>query len=402
MSTDDTTEYERPGPIGRLMARLRGEVPADVLESYRRAGADVYALVDDLEARRAAGALGGDAWSIDDATQAALAAAWCAFALQVLGNAFLDADYDAEPGSVGYVPPVTGEQAMAFYGQVPGWLARARQAEASPSYRLDVALPAPLPRWVEVEPCPPAHLAAMRAALGQLRLHATAGMAGFHVETADDDRRRAHDRVHEVLADAEAAADYADRLWAPDVPSDIHEAIERHAKRAVERFYELGQLMAVPRLALAPAVAPIPAAASRLPGPGEPGFDPWCLTDPASRDRWQRDRTARQAIDTLWAADPDPSATLDMQAELDAAVARGDIGPAGVGHYFCCPWSPIYEVRRPTTIAGRRLQPVEQFAFDVSAEEMADGEPFRRELLVGEFRPTKTVDYCLPGGDHDD
>ncbi len=33
---------------------------------------------------------------------------------------------------------------------------------------------------------------------------------------------------------------------------------------------------------------------------------------------------------------------------------------------------------------------------------MERGRPFRREILVGDFKPTDDVDYCLPGGDDDD
>jgi len=396
MSTEDTPVEQRPGPFGRLMARLQGEVPADVLEAYRRAGGEVYALGDELETRRIESLLDGDTWSMDPATQAALAAVWCAFALQALGDALLEADYQADPGSVGYVPSVTARQALAFYGQVPGWLARARQAQASPSYRLDVTLPARLPPWGEVEPCPKVHLAAMRAALDQLRRHAAAGMAGFHVEGVDDGRRRAHDRAHEILAEAEAAACYADRLWAPEVPYDIHEAIERHAKHALDRFYELGQLMAMPQLAISTPPTLARFETSALPGPGQPGFDPWCLTHPASRAWWWRDPTARRAIDMLWASDPDPAATLAIQGDIDAAVARGDVIPNPVGYFLCCPWSSIYEVRHPVIIGGRWLHPVEQFALDVSAEGMSQGRAFRRELFVGQFHPTTQIDYCLP------
>jgi hypothetical protein len=65
-------------------------------------------------------------------------------------------------------------------------------------------------------------------------------------------------------------------------------------------------------------------------------------------------------------------------------------------HYFCCPWSAIYLVRRPVTIAGQRLRPMQQFTFDVSAEEMAEGGEFVRRLLPGPFHPTSKVDYCDP------
>lgn len=47
-----------------------------------------------------------------------------------------------------------------------------------------------------------------------------------------------------------------------------------------------------------------------------------------------------------------------------------------------------------TTLAGTRLRKGQQFAFDVSAEAMARGGQFSRELLVGDFSPTDQIDYC--------
>lgn len=397
---------ERPGVWGRMRARLAGEVPADVLEAYRRAGAEVYAQLDRLEQRRLEWKVKDlDAWSVDSGSQVALLCNWNAYALQLLGDRLVEADYQASPGTVGYVPPVTAEQALGFYSQVPGWLSRGRRAESSPSYELDVAVPAALPPWSEVEPCPTPHLAAMRAALDELRRHASAALADFRIGLDDPERRKAGDRIQEALAEAESAGGYADRLWAPDVPAPVHEEIERHVKAAVEGFYELGQLLAMPRLALAPRPVSATAAGSSRPGPGRAGFDPWCLTDPATRSAWQRDPKAQKAITALWASDPDPQRTLAIQAEIDAARERGDLagsGQTGVGHFYCCPWADIYEVRRPVTIAGRPLRALQQFTFDVSAEEMAEGGEFKRELYVGQFRTTDEVDYCLPGQGHDD
>lgn len=387
-----------------MVARLQGEIPADVVEAYRRAGAEVYALLDDLETLRLeATAAGLDAWSIEPATQAALLCGWNAFALQLVADQLLDADYEANPATVGYLPAVTSEQALAFYGQVPGWLERARRAQSNPGFSLDLAVPAPLPPWAAAEPCPRVHLAAMRAATAQLRRHATAGMAGFHAALDDETRRATHDAVHEVLAEAEASANYAERLWAPEIPAAIHEDIERHSKHAVERFYLLGQLVAMPALAGMQRPAPVAASPASAAAPGE-SFSPWCLTDPDSRSRWQRDSRARKAIDALWAKDPDPQSTLAIQAEIDAARARGDIAIAtrdgrSLGNYYCCPWGAIYEVRRPSVIGERLLQPLQQFTFDVSAEGMEEGKPFRREILVGQFHRTDDIDYCLPGGD---
>lgn len=135
---------QRPGLIGRLLARLQGEYPATELEAYRRAGVDVYALTEDLEVERTKWNLDElDSWSVPEATQAAFLCAWNAFALQVLGDRLLDADYESEPATVGYLPPVTARQTLGFYSQVAEWLSRARQASASPSFRLDVHVPAP-------------------------------------------------------------------------------------------------------------------------------------------------------------------------------------------------------------------------------------------------------------------
>lgn len=389
---------------GRIVARMQGEVPAEDLEAYRRAGSEVYRLLGELEQRRAEWAVGQvNAWTAPPATQAALLCSWNAFALQTMGDNLLTADYESQPLTRRYVPLVTARQIVAFYEQVPAWLGRARASQASDSYSLDVTVPAQLPAWSEVEPCPRPHLVAMRAALSQLRTHAGAGMAGFHVDLDDRDRKRAHDRVHEVLGEAESAAAYADSLWAPQVPDTIHEAIEQHSKRAIELFYLLGQLMAMPRLALAERPSPRPVGGQRLPGPGEPGFDPWVLTDPRSLGRWQRDGTAQAAIEQLWRRDPEPRRTLAVQGEIQAARERGDIVlDERIGHYFCCPWAPIYLVRRPVVINRQRLGVMQQFAYDVSAEEMERGGPFTRRLVIGAFSPTNDVDYCLPGQGHAD
>lgn len=401
MAENDVSSSDRLGILGRMVARLQGEVPAEDLEAYRRAGGEVYQLLDQLELRRSEWTTEGvDAWTAPPSMQAALLCGWIAFALQTMGDSLLTSDYEAQPSTRGFVPPVTAQQILAFYEQVPGWLGRAGAAKGSDSYRLDVTVPAELPPWSEVEPCPLPHLAAMRAALRQLRSHATAGMAGFHVDLDDADRKRAHDRVHEVLAEAESAAAYGDRLWASGIPATVHEAIEQHAKRAVELFYLLGQLMAMPQLALAERPKPTVGGGQRLPGPGEPGFDPWVLTDPRSKGQWKTDRQAERAIELLWQQDPEPRRTLAVQAEIIAAQARGDIVVDDrIGNYFCCPWAAIYLVRRPVRINGQRLRVMQQFTFDVSGEEMEEGGPFTRRLLLGQFSPAKEIDYCLPGQD---
>lgn len=398
---------EAPSFTTRLRARMSGEVSADTLEAFRRAGSGVYDLLLETEARRATCASG--AGDMDDATRLLALTTWNAFALQTLGDEFLDADYRADRGTVGYVPPITRDQAQRFYGEVEHWLGCATRAAADPHCVAPAALPAELPPFVELDPCPPEHLQAMLSAVAKLREHA-------EIAVADAERLAGTDAAQPktlrgLLATAGNAADYARRLYGEGgVEQSLHERIERSVQEALGLFYLIGQLAARPDLVGRAALpASVTGQGERLPGPGEPGFDPWCMTDPDTREHWQRDRQARQAIDLLWSSDPSPRATLDMVAEVRAALKAGYIEYAvdrrgrRLGNYYCCPWSPIYVTRRPLTIAGRRLRTGQQFTVDVSAEEMLEGGTFKRDLLLGNFSPTDRVDYCDPrSGGHDD
>jgi hypothetical protein len=74
----------------------------------------------------------------------------------------------------------------------------------------------------------------------------------------------------------------------------------------------------------------------------------------------------------LWRYDPDPAATLGLQAQIDTAVSSGvvDGASSSLGDYFCCQWSAIYVVRKPVVIGGRSLRPGDQFTLDVSVEKI--------------------------------
>lgn len=377
----------------RIVARLDGDVPAKSFDGYRRAGASVYDLMDRVEQRRkdlTARKVGP--WNADRTTQYEFAFAWNAYVLQSLGDKIIEAGSIAEPEAQGYLRPVTAHQVAAFYDQVEGWVSRANQAANNPTYKADVHLPAVLPNWVEVDPCPRAHLRAMMSALDAIRGRAEVANAAFGAEDAPAEWRQAQGAVRQCLANANSAADYAHQLWDRDPPENLHAEIQRNAKKALDGYYALGQMLAMPDLAERYQMDVPQAAASarvpRLPGPGEPGFDPWCLTDPLTRSQWQRDAEGERAVIALWSSDPDPRATLDLHAEVEAALDRGDVAPAGLGHYYRCPWAPIYETMRPVVISGKYLHQLEKFVLDVSAEDLAKGGTFRREILVGKFHPT--------------
>lgn len=407
-----TAGVPQPNLMTRLSAAMRGEQAATVMEAYRRAGATVYDDLAQAEAlRRELATAGTDLWSTTSGQASQLLCTWNSFVLQTLGDQLVEADYAADPRTVGYLPPVTAQQAAVFLGEVEQWSARARRALADPhcDVTAELAVPALLPGWVEVEPCPRPHLHAMRAAARALHGRAEAALADLTRGAPPPGRERDVQKLTGMFADASSSVAYADSLWSPEAPEVLHERVESSLKRAIEGFYLLGQLFAMPVLLDRPDVQVAAVTAVRLPLPGEAGFDPWCLTDPASRAAWQREPAARRAIDVLWSYDPDPGATLSMQAQIDAAVQAGLVTPgmtAGgqrIGNYYCCPWSAIYLVRRPVTLVGRRLRPGQEFALDVSAEEMGEGGDFTRDLVLGPFAPTSAVDYCDPtSGGHAD
>ena len=373
----------------RLMAAIHHEVSAVDLEAYRAAGAEVYEFVDQIGS-------GFDPATASEPERLRVLCSWVAFALQSAADSLLEADYESDPSTVGFVPEVTRRQALAFYQEVADWLSAATEVAANPGYQPALPIPAPWPGWVDIEPCPRPHLAAMVRAAERLsdRVLLLAKLDG------DDAYAAAAGSIRQLMARGDSRRDRAAALWRGGARSaEAHQSIEAQVKEAIRSYFLAGQLMAVPTLATRVDVESdvlSSAGGGRAPVPGEQGFDPWCLTDPVSRSRFGGDRAARRAIDMLWRYDPDPSRTLAVQAEIDAAVTRGDVTSEGLGNYFCCPWSAIYQVVNPVSIGGKRLRRGQQFTFDVSAEEMGGGGPFKREILVAQFRPTDEIDYCNP------
>jgi hypothetical protein len=238
-------EVRMAGWREKMKASAHGEVTREGLDPYRAAGGAVYRYVLDLDTLRSEGT------SLPN-VQTALLAGWVAFALQVLGDEMLDADAALDPSTAHFVPEVTAEQVMAFYEPVQAWMRRAVAAKANPSYRLDVPVPEVMPEWVEVEPCPQDHLLALRQAAARLRDHTEGVLAGF-----DPGPKQSHARdiVAQGIAEADSTADYANGLWGATTgpaPAQLHEAIEANLKHAVESYFYVGQVIAMPALADAP------------------------------------------------------------------------------------------------------------------------------------------------------
>lgn len=419
----------QPTLWNRFCAALSGEVSADTLEAYRRASLGVYDALEHAESHReGAKSDGKTAWTLSDGTKAEILCSWNAFVLQTLGDRILDADYENNPATRGFVPPVTSDQILAFYGQVEGWLSRATQAHHNPGYKLDLAVPSPLPAWSEVEPCPNAHLFGMLEAMRAVRDHTQAALAFLSDSPPQTDaQKKGYGFIRQVQAQAETKARYADDMMGANPSLEVHERVEEHVKAAIEGFYLLGQLLAMPELAEKIGSAPppssanpqadvvrgafpaplVPALSSRLPLPSEAGFDLWCLTDPDAAKRFKNDREAVRALKTLFQLDPDVRRTLEIQAQINAAFARGDIEHAHdrygakLGHFFCAPWGSVYVAKRPVVIGDTRINPLQQFVFNVTCEGVNLGAPFEREIMLGNFTPTTKFEYGDPNEEPD-
>ncbi|MEV5570222.1 hypothetical protein AB0L06_09235 [Spirillospora sp. NPDC052269] len=406
-------ELGRPTLLVRMTAKLKGEVRADTLESFRRAGGVAYTEMQRAEAlRQKLADEGANLWHVEPGVSSQLLCSWNAFVLQSIGENLLDADYSADPRTVGYVPPVTHTQVTDCFGQVETWSSRARQAAGNTMLDISktVALPAELPEWAEAAPCPLPHLRGMLAAARAVREHAEVALGVFEASVQDAEKHgRDLQRLRQLAAEGTTAADYAEGLLEAVPDPELHEAIEERLQRALEAFYQLGQLTAMPSLIArydsgGQAQAPT---AKKLATPDSSAFDPWCLTSPLERAKWRKDPRAHQSIKELWEFDPDPAATLKIQDEIDAAKSMGAIDYAKntngsmLGSYFCCPWGAIYVVRRHVTINGRRLRQGQQFTYEVDADDVPKGGRFIRRLIVGTFAPTDDVEYCDPDGEHE-
>jgi hypothetical protein len=402
-----------PTRWNRLAGLLRREVPSDSLEAFRRAGGAVHGIRLQLDRQWAdLVALGSHPWSTPSSASSAALCTANALVLQAVGEALLDEDYAASPATRGHLPPVTAEQAWSCFERVGAWLGWARQGLADADWNLgaEIELPAELAVWVDDDDYPVQHVRAVLVAAQRVgeQVDATCGALAVAGDP-EPDLRRIWQRASGVAEGLRGRLEHATALWQPE-PSDrlLHRILGESRSLLNEQFV-LGQVLAAPRLVerppppQPPRLDPVP-----LPGPGEPGFDPWCLTCPQYRTLAMRQETARQAIDRIWRCDPDPRRTLDIQGQIEAALRAGAVrylsgdghpyGGSGVQRAFhACPWGAIYQVTRPVRIAGSRFDVLSQFAFDVSADLFGQTGTFIRQLVAGPFVPAgPPTDAVLP------
>ncbi len=342
-----------------LAAKARGEIPTKDLVAYGRAGSDAYDLLDQFSA-----------------PGYPRLCAWNAFVLQTYGDKLL-----AAVQTPGFAPPETAEQVATLYQFVGGWIARARQIAADPAYRLDVYVPQALPHHWQTTPRAVEQLTGMRDTFQAAQATLSSDLSALAGDAATGARLRG------LGLAVDSAAEYLDKLWTHDPGPELRATLGVTLTDGLDRAYQLGQVLAVPDLLeeIHAQAAPERSSGPQLRLPGEPGFDPWCLTDPTERAHMADDGVYREHIDAMWQADPHPERTLAIRAEIDAALASGAaayLPRDGVGQLARladhCPWPGVLFVRAAAMIGGQELEPGETFVFAVSHD---DGK-FERSIVV--------------------
>jgi hypothetical protein len=338
----------------RLEASLRGEVSTADLVTYASSNQDAYDLVDELPTQGVAAL-----------------AAWCAFVLQTHADNLLGSG--STPGHC--VQPAY-EEARVLIQLAAAWLERARSAQSSERYRLDVAVPQPYPR-----PYGEFHVDELRAM--RKTLEAVEARAG----TAIEGRRGEpiYERLQPTLGIMRAALDAALVLSRGRTPEDtVEAALVQSLHAALDRGYQAGQLLAMPELVALPTRKPPPSVLSpaslAVARPGDPMFDPWCLTDPIERRRLSAHRSSSATLDEFWKSYPHPEQLLAVQAEILSAREAGTAdyllaADAGSLRQFTakCPWPGAFLALSPIVVGGQALDEGDRFLLSAGGGE----EPYR-------------------------
>jgi hypothetical protein len=348
---------------------LRGEVSDAHVRAYLNAAsqiADVWQQTDDrLDAALKGGALPWDAYM---SLRYPLAFVRIARTYQVFVQQLLEMDAAANPELAGFLPHVTYDQANALCHQIQPNLQQAVASLADPQFQPDVALPVALGPRIESEghPCPVAHLQGMIAAAREARTWASGLIAQYeeavtHATTPAPEEITTHlTALHRRLAEADSQLDFGVNLVgrvSQQAPNpDLHEQAEDQLWGALDGYFWLNQVIAMPRWAA---------------GAGEP-------SSARPRKKTYRDKRIRPA--DLWQIAA-PSARVDLRGtefgtdemtemcekmggvlsagaqqyldDVAAAERRGDVKL--IAAMANCPFEPLYRATTALEIAGAEV-----------------------------------------------
>jgi hypothetical protein len=366
---------------------MKREISAADVDGLLRGSGQLVDLRQQLVDRRRAGEIAhpGKPWQVHEELRYAMAFFWVAQGYIAIARNLKEADDVGDPGTVGYMPRVSHDQALALLRQVGDFLAIAHAALADPTYNPHRSLPIPLAPRVEAEGrCPVSHLKGMLDATeylddyAQVEVDTYANAAGSEAPEAV---RTAARRLQGELAAARSRLAMAKGRVLPilqgePVDDETHEGAEDDLWSALEGYIWFGQVVAMPSLFGDRQESTVPAAARRGHRPPPPPIsqgrtitraERWLLASGVARERLRNEGRTDWAEDELkelwenknWRLSPEEAQFLAETADLDRQGAiRAETYMAE------CPFDPVWVTTRPVTVLGQRLGLGGQFAYD--------------------------------------
>ncbi len=189
-------------------------------------------------------------------------------------------------------------------------------------------------------------------------------------------------QLQQVVSPNVALLEHYQQSWLTTTTVAAKIDIVQHALGPAKELFEAGQQLWAPYLLGSTYTACI----SRRPALEdlELGFDPWVVTDPEVRDRYQRDPKAVEELVALWMANPDPGQTYRLQQEILGARSRRAIRYMDGKTLPYCPWTPVWVAWKPVTIGGIHLEAGTMFALYIGPG--GDGTFVSEARRAGKFR----------------
>lgn len=88
---------------------------------------------------------------------------------------------------------------------------------------------------------------------------------------------------------------------------------------------------------------------------------------------------------------------MDIQAAMQRGAVQYALTPGGsiLGYYFCTPYAAIYQATQAVMIGDTPVPAGQRFTIECAAEGVRLGYPFKREVVLSDFKPAP-IDYCDP------
>ena len=374
---------------------LRGEVSEANVRGYLRAASQIEDLWQQID-RQVAVLIGQGVapWEAYHRLRYSLAFIRAARTYQVFVRELLAADAAADPGTAGYLPQVTFDQANALCHQIQPMLEHAVAAFHDPASVPDMPFPLHLGPRIEAErhTCPLPHLQGMIAAAREVREWA-AGLIAEYENAISQSATPAPAEVtthltalQSCLAQADSqlrfGVDLVGQISQGEATPELHEQAEDSLWKAMKQVFLLNQAVALPELlrtAAPPKTPPQPGTSPRTYHDRRiHPADLWRIAAPSARAELRGTEFGTDEMEEMCEKMGDILSAGAQQYldEVEAFVARGDAKP--IAAMANCPFEPVYRARVPLSLAGAHVPAGHEFHWNFHRGHMESSPRFGR------------------------